>query len=308
MEGLPALRGLLERGYPLEAIITLRPELAAKRSGGADYHPVAEEFRIPLYEVSNINDEQSLHLLKDLSLDLAFLIGWTQIVRPDALSLVRIGMIGAHASLLPINRGRAPINWALIRGLEHTGNTLMWLSSGVDSGDIVDQTKISISPYDTCGSMYQKVAESNREMILKALPRILRGERPGTPQPVTESPILPGRRPEDGLVDWSQSNSAVYDFIRALTKPYPGAFSWLDARRCTIWNAALFPKSENSVLQPGRVLGPVISPSEAACGLAVECNDGVVVLLEIEADGIGCLSGTRLSDLPWTGKVFSNGS
>jgi methionyl-tRNA formyltransferase len=96
---------------------------------------------------------------------MVFVIGWTQILRPETLKLATIGMIGAHASLLPHNRGRAPINWALIRGEKQTGNSLIWLAEDVDSGDIIDQTVIPISPYDTCASLYTRVGESNKEMI-----------------------------------------------------------------------------------------------------------------------------------------------
>lgn len=108
VEGLPALRGVLEHGAQIEAVLTLRPELAAKRSGAADYSTLCREYEVPLYEIANINDTESLALLKRLALDIAFVIGWTQIVRREALQSVRIGMIGAHASLLPHNRGRAP--------------------------------------------------------------------------------------------------------------------------------------------------------------------------------------------------------
>ena len=134
-EGLPALQGVLERGYRVEAVLTLRPDLAAKRSGAAtDYWTLCREFGVPLHEVANINDQASLELLRGRDLDVVFVIGWTQIVRSPALRLARIGMIGAHASLLPRNRGRAPINWTLIRGEQQTGNSLIWLAEGVDQG------------------------------------------------------------------------------------------------------------------------------------------------------------------------------
>ena len=306
IEGTPALRRVLERGYHVEAVLTLKPEFAAKRSGAADYDTLCEEFNLPLYQIENINDSRSISLLKELSLDLAFVIGWTQIVRPEALSLVRYGIIGAHASLLPRNRGRAPINWALINGETQTGNTLIWLADGVDRGDIIDQTPIPITPYDTCASLYERVAESNRDMILRALPKLLAGERPAHPQTSIDEPDLPGRKPKDGLIDWSLGNAYVYNFVRGLTRPYPGAFSWLDGRRWTIWKCALLPETLYHSLQPGQVLGPVRSPEHSACGQIISCGKGAIIALEMEGEGGEILSGRRLSDQNWEGKVWAN--
>src|SRR5262249_25756157 len=160
-----------------------------------DYRGLCHRYGVRLYEVDNINDEPAIELLTRLELDVVFVIGWTQIVRARALSLARIGMLGAHASLLPHNRGRAPGSWALIHGEARTGNTLMWLDESVDGGTIVDQTEIPISIYATCASIYDQVAESNRAMILRLLPRLASGERPGRAQPHGDEPLLPGRRP-----------------------------------------------------------------------------------------------------------------
>jgi methionyl-tRNA formyltransferase len=306
MEGIPALRAVLEKGIGIEAVLTLKQDLAARRSGSADYDSVCGAFDVPLYEIANINDEDSLELLRRLDLDVAFVIGWTQIVRPQALRLAKIGMIGAHASLLPHNRGRAPINWALIKGMKETGNTLIWLAEGVDSGDIIDQRPIPITPYDTCASLYERVAETNRDMILGVIPKLMAGEKPGRRQPATDEPNLPGRKPDDGLINWSGSNLEVYDFVRALTRPYPGAFSWLDGQRWTVWQCALLPGSSSTAAAPGRVIGPLLSPVDGACGQVIGCGQGAIALLEIESESGEILSGRRLSDQQWEGKSWTN--
>ena len=305
-EGLPALQGVLERGYRVEAVLTLRPDLAAKRSGAAtDYWTLCREFGVPLHEVANINDQASLELLRGRDLDVVFVIGWTQIVRSPALRLARIGMIGAHASLLPHNRGRAPINWTLIRGEQQTGNSLIWLAEGVDRGSIIDQTLIPITPYDTCDSLYHQVAASNRDMILRVLPQLMVGKRPGRPQPHTDEAELPGRWPEDGLLDWSKPHLDVYDFVRALTRPYAGAFSRLDGKRWTLWRCVRLPEVYSSEAQPGQVLGPAFSFEEAACGQVVACSKGAIILLEEDEEG-KILKGPRLSDQVRQGKVWGN--
>lgn len=306
-EGLIAFEAVLEEGISLEGVITLEPEAAAKRSGAADCAALCERLGVPCFEVKDINDDSSLRLLQRLSLDVAFVIGWSQIVRPAALSSCRVGMIGAHASLLPRNRGSAPINWALIKGEKVTGNSLIWLADNVDEGDLIDQMEIPITPYDTCASLYEKVAETNRDMLLRAIPRLLAGERPGRPQAATDEPLLPRRRPKDGLVDWSRSASDLYNFVRALAAPYPGAFSHLDGQRWRIWNAALIPFAPAEKAAPGEILGPVCSPVDDACGLAVACGEGALVLLQIENDEGDVLQGRSLSEQTWRKGLWTDG-
>ena len=307
-EGVPALEALVAQRMPIEAVVTLNPVKAAKRSGAADYASLCRRFNLPLYEVADINDGESVALLKGLSLDIVFVLGWSQILRPATLATARLGMIGAHASLLPHNRGSAPINWALIRGETHWGNTLMWLGEDVDTGEVIDQTSFPISRYDTCATLYDRVASSNREMIVRVVPRLLAGDRPGRPQVRTDEPVLPRRRPGDGKIDWTQAAGAVYNFVRALTQPYPGAFSWLDGRRWTVWQAALVPDHRSPSARPAEVLGPVLSPVDAACGQLVACGtgEGALLLLELQADDGEVLKGRRLSDQQWTGKVWGD--
>ena len=305
-EGIQALRSLLESGIRLEGVITLDDTALAKRSAAAGYAVLLAPHGVPLHEVSSINDVSSVSLLRTMQLDLLFVIGWSQILSPEALSTARLGVIGAHASLLPHNRGSAPINWTLIRGETVAGNTLIWLTEGVDEGGIIDQLAFSVTPYDTCESLYDKVAETNETMILRLLPRLFAGDKPGRPQQHTDEPVLSRRRPSDGLLDWSQSAKQVYDFVRALTRPYPGAFSFLNKQRWIIQSCVLLPEELVSDADPGTVLGSVISPVAAACGLVVACGSGSVVILELEQSDGQILKGNALSDLERKGMVWTN--
>lgn len=306
VEGLLALGALVERGVAIEAVVSLKSETAADRSGNGsgEYRTLCRRLGLRLHEVNSINDVTSVELLRALDLDLAFVIGWTELLRPAVLTLARVGMIGAHASLLPHDRGRAPINWALIRGDCQTGNTLFWLTAGVDAGDVIDQVTLPITPYDTCASLYRTIAETNRDMILRALPALLVGQRPGRPQGPPSGPPLPKRRPEDGCLDWTRTSDEIYDFVRALTRPYPGAFTGAGADRLTIWRCARLPAAAIVGARPGEVFGPVVSPTEQACGQLVACGRGAIVMLEIEQTDGAVLRGRALSDLDWTGRVL----
>jgi methionyl-tRNA formyltransferase len=306
-EGIPALRALAENGYQLQAVITLTLQAAAKRSASYDYPALCRQLKLPLHQVADINHPTTIALLQSLDLDLVFVIGWSQILKPETLQTARIGMIGTHASLLPHNRGSAPINWAIIKGEGVTGNTLIWLSPQVDAGAIIDQVPFPITPYDTCDTLYRKVAQTNKTMILKVLPRLLAGDQVGIPQDRGSEAVLPRRRPRDGIIDWGKTNTQIYDFIRALTRPYPGAFSFLAAQRWLIWKAALLPGLGDHHLPPGTIIGPVVSPQPAACGQLVAAGAGFVLLLEIENEEGQALSGPALSDQSWSGKVWSSG-
>ena len=304
-EGLAALQALLDARAPIAAVLTLQPELAAKRSGGdgVDYAGVCARYGVPLHYIAGINEPDAFRILQDVAPDVLFVIGWHQIVRPPVMRLARRGLIGAHASFLPHNRGSAPINWAIMRGERQAGNTLMWLAEGVDEGDIIAQRAFPISPYDTCATLYARVAATNREMLLEILPQLLAGERPGRPQERSTEPVLPRRRPADGRITWDCPAASVYDFIRALTRPYPGAFSSLDGKQWWIWEAALTP-DHGRVGEPGDVLGPVRSPAPSACGQLVACGSGALILLEVQDDAGTTLRGQTLSEQQWTGKRF----
>jgi len=304
-EGLPAFEALLHARAPIVAAVSLTADAAAKRSAAADYAPFCHRAGVPLHRVSDINSPDSVALLRSLDLDVLFVIGWSQILRKDALATARIGVVGAHASLLPANRGSAPINWALIRGERETGNSLLWLAESVDAGAVIDQTSFGITPYDTCTSLYDRVAITNRDMLVRLSGRLLAGERPGVPQPVSTEPVLPRRRPADGLLDWAGPSRRVYDFVRALTRPYPGAFGQLDGHRIKVWQAALPPLGDATVAEPGTCLGPVVSPEDNACGQLVACGQGAVVLLEVEGEDGRVLRGRALSEEPWRGRTWT---
>ena len=306
-EGLAALQALLAAGAPIAAVLTLKPELAAKRSGGVDYTPVCDEYGVPLHFIAGINEPDAEQILSALAPDVIFVIGWHQIVRPPVMRLARLGLIGAHASVLPHNRGSAPVNWAIMRGERETGNTLMWLAEGVDEGEIIAQRAFPITPYDTCATLYALVAASNREMLLELLPRLMAGEHPGRPQQRGDEPLLRRRRPADGRITWDCPAPIVYDFVRALTRPYPGAFSALDGTQWWIWEAALPPDLGVVGGAPGEVLGPVRSPVQSACGQLVACGSGAVILLDVEDEAGTRLRGPALSEQDWTGKRWGEG-
>lgn len=302
-EGIPALEAIIARGQ-LVGAITLSRSAAAKRAAAADVAGLCAGAGAPVTAVEHINDTSSVETLRGWRADVIFVIGWSQILSAEALDCARIGTIGAHASLLPRLRGSAPINWAIIKGETSSGNSLMWLDADVDNGDLVDQRSFAISAYDTCATLYNKVAHTNRDMIVDALDAFERGEFPRRPQGPTEELLLPRRKPADGLIDWDRDASAVYRFIRALTRPYPGAFTHLDGQKYLVWAAAHLGSLSSGNAQNGQIVGAMRSPRAEATGLIVAVGGQGIALLDLESEDGTTLGGPTLADQPWQGKVF----
>lgn len=302
-EGINAFRRILESGRTIEKFITLDDESFGKRSAGTrEYADLCEEYDIEVAYVSSIKNDEAYRIILDVAPDLLIVLGWSEILPERILDIPTIGTVGAHASLLPHNRGSAPINWALIKGEEVCGNSLMWLVKEVDKGKIIDQISFNITMFDTCASLYEKVADANMVMIMRLIEQL---EKDGTTvmekENVSDEPLLPRRRPKDGLLNWNASNKQVYDFIRALARPYPGAFTYLNNKKYYIWSASLLPETcENS--DSGLIVGSCFSPISDACGVQVACGKGYIIVHELEDEEGKIFKGYDIAQLGLQGK------
>lgn len=283
MEARQPFRYLLEAGENVVGLVTLTEEAKQGLSGAVDLVPIAEAAAVPVLRVRSINSADTVAWVRALEPDLVIVIGWTQLLRDEMLRVPKIACLGFHASLLPKYRGRAPINWALIHGEEETGNTLMVLEPGADEGDIVAQRRIPITFEDDCRTLYEKVAETEADMLAEVLPLIRQGKLPRRKQDSSQATVMPKRRPEDGLIDWSRPARQVYDWVRALTHPYPGAFCHLEGRRIWIWKTGLC--ADGALGVPGIIARDADGWPLAATG------SGWVRLLSVEREGEKELSG-----------------
>jgi len=304
-EGLIAFENTLSANKNVVGFITLQEESFEKRSAGSrKYKNFCQQYGVPYYEVETIKNDESYDILSLIKPDLLVVLGWSEILPARLLTIPTIGTIGTHAALLPHNRGSAPINWALIHGETITGNTMMWLSAEVDAGDIVDQMKIPISLHDTCKTLYDEVAVTNSIMLSKLIAKLEKGIIPkiDIANETTEE-LLPRRRPKDGIINWNQTSKAVYDFIRALAKPYPGAFTYLDEKKWFVWRAMWLPICVNA--NPGEILGYSYGFAGDDSGLIVGTNDGAVILTELSDEDGRTYTGKDLIELSLRG-VFIN--
>lgn len=282
--GRRALIALCEAGVPPALILTYSDQLA-HRSGFASLTSIADKHEIPCVATSDINSAEVLDAVRSCGADLLVVAGWSQIVRHEMLSRFRLGAVGLHPTLLPEGRGRAPIPWTIIKGLRETGATLFRLEASVDSGDIVAQERYSVNRRDDAGTVYEKMAEVSVKLLLDNLPPLLEGTAGATPQ-VDVGTIWPRRRPSEGGIAWDELDAErIYDWVRALTTPYPGAFTHLrDGRRIVVWQAD-FLDGITVPAAPGEVVGEMWSTRQG--GIAVAARGGGVVILTLVQLGDG---------------------
>lgn len=257
-------------------------------SGAVDLSGTARAAGVPVLRGTDLDTPAMVTRIRALDPDLLVVVGWNRLLGPELLSVPRHGCVGFHASLLPRHRGRAPVNWAILRGETLTGNTMMMLDPGADTGDIVDRRTVLIGPEDTCGTVYDRVARAGADMLRTHLPGLLTGTAPRVPQDPAEGDVLPRRTPGMGVIDWGRPAPAVHDWVRALTTPYPGAFSVLDGERVMVWRTRP-PRGD----EPAGPSGSVLAVEE--CGVRVATRSGSVLVTHMSGQGRPPQPATRWS-------------
>jgi len=277
-EAVPALGVLIDSGAEIAEVVTMPAERAGSTSGFVNLEPLAQAHGIAVRRRADINSAESVRQVRELRPDLMVVTGWTRLLSAELLGVPSRGVVGFHASLLPHYRGRAPVNWAILRGEAAAGNTMMYLDAGTDTGDIIDQQAVPIALNDTCATVYAKVGEAGADMLRRHLPALLGGTAPRRPQGPADGPPLPKRTPGMGITDWNRPVRAVHDWIRALTWPYPGAFTFLAEQKVMLWASVLVDARAGGAA--GEVLG------WDADGVRIATADGVILLTSMsDADG-----------------------
>lgn len=200
---------------------------------------VAYKFNLNLYEEKNINDQNFLNKIKSLNLDLIVCVNFDQILKKDIINLPTIGCINTHASLLPKYRGRAPLNWAMINGEEYSGVTVHFIDEGIDTGDIILQEKIKIDEDYYISDLLNKVKNIYPKIVLNAI-RALESNNLNLIKPdLSKGFYVNKRSKDDGKIDFSKPSKDIMNFIKAISKPYPGAFLYHNNKKIVIWRARL---------------------------------------------------------------------
>ena len=212
----------------------------------ADLSIIAKTLGVPCYEVNSTDGKRITDyskIIEDFKLDVILVMGWYYMVPSKIRSLAKYGAWGIHASLLPKYAGGAPLVWAIIEGEKISGVTLFQLSDGVDDGDILAQSSFSINDTDTINDVYEKAIVESRKILQKCLTGV--SEITPYAQDKSKIQIYPQRSPKDGKIDWSWDSVKIKNFIRAQTKPYPGAWTVINNKKIIIWSADIIEIKEN---------------------------------------------------------------
>lgn len=202
----------------------------------ADFTSVVKTHQIPVQTLKrSMNDATLFESVKSWSPDAFLVAGWYHIIPKSWRELAPA--YGLHASLLPDYSGGAPLVWAIINGEEKTGITLFQMDDGVDSGPIAGQKKVSIYSDDTIATLYSRIEQRGLELLGETLPQLAKGRLKLRSQDESKRRLMPQRGPEDGLIDWKKEATYIERFIRAQTRPYPGAFTTIDGMPLHIWQA-----------------------------------------------------------------------
>jgi methionyl-tRNA formyltransferase len=287
--GYACLEKLLEMNANVAAVVT-HADNPLEKIWFHSVRDLAFENCIPVYQPRNVNDPRMVGAVRHIAPDVIFSFYFRQIIGRELLCIPRVGAFNLHGSLLPRYRGRCPVNWALINGEKETGVTLHRMDIKPDRGAIVAQRAVKIDFTDTGRSLFDKMSKASAELIAEVIPLMQKGKFHETEQEHSKASYFGGRKPEDGLIDWAQGAVKIYNLVRAVTDPYPGAFTFYRGRKLFIWWAEPDEQDAPSRARPGQLLLP-----GGEKGLAVATGKGILTLKRVQWEGEPELEGDRLA-------------
>ncbi len=276
--GVACLQELLDQGANVVAVVTHHDDPAETIWFGS-VAGLAAAHKIPSHTPGDPNTPEFVEEIRRLRPDFIFSFYYRRLLCAATLVIPRLGAINLHGSLLPKYRGRAPLNWVLIHGETITGVTLHYMDALADHGDIIAQRTVPIATEDTALTLSRKLTVEARMLLAETYPLILTGRAPRIPQDHAGATTFGRRTPADGLIDWSRSAWEIYNLIRAVTRPFPGAFTFLRGRRVILWRARP-PQVRPVPASPGTILGI----GEGGV-LAVATGERVLEVTRIQPEG-----------------------
>jgi len=276
--GVRCLKTLLSGGVAVPLVVTVADDPTENR-WYASVAEVARDYGLPLITASDANDPQLLSQIGALAPDFLFSFYYRAMLPAALLATARRGALNMHGSLLPHYRGRAPVNWAILRGERESGATLHYMLERADAGDIVDQLAVPILEDDDARDVFAKVTVAAEVILARSLPELIEGSAPRRPQPLLPGSYFGRRRPEDGRIDWSRGAQYIHNLVRAVAPPFPGAFAEVNGER---WGIHRTRRTGELSRLPPQLYG-----AGGRCYLV--CGDGGVLELLAAADARGAL-------------------
>jgi len=297
--GCVGINALVNAGYDITAIYT-HADAVGENQFFASVARTAAEQGIPVFAPEDINHPLWVDRIKSSEPEVIFSFYYRNMLCDEIINCAKQGAFNLHGSLLPDYRGRAPLNWALVNGETETGVTLHRMVARADAGAIVAQQRVAISAEDNARTLHSKLNQTAADLLSDILPRILTGDFTEQPQDNSKARYFGRRTPEDGRVQWDQPAAVIHNLVRAVTDPWPGAFSYVGASKFTLWKTRVH--SEMPAAKPGTVLST--QPLIIACGsealevLTGQSENGVYMQGSQLAQTLGLVPGALLNNLP----------
>ena len=269
--GYRCVSELLRQGADIALIFT-HEDSSTEEIWFESVRELAERQGIPCL-TSDINLPQNVERIREAAPDFIFSFYYRTMIKPALLEIPQQGALNLHGSFLPRYRGRVPVNWVVINGESETGATLHYMVEKPDAGDMVDQERVSIAFTDTAYDVFGKVTDAAVTVISRAWPLLRDGKAARIPMNLAEGSYFGGRKPADGRIDWTKSAVQIYNLVRGVTHPYPGAFTSLGGDTVVIWQA--WPVAGSGA--PGRIVSQ--NP------LLVGTGDGLLEIRSLQIEG-----------------------
>lgn len=273
------LKAMLDMKADIVGIFTQKRADARNNADWSDLSALAGLHHVPVFYFRKVSDKRTLNRIRDLRPDIVFVLGLSQLLPPEFLGIAPMGVIGSHPALLPRNRGRHPLIWALAKGLKRSGLTLFFIDEGTDTGDIILQREFEIRLTDTASDLYGKIKGLGIEMLRELIPLLEKERAPRIPQNDNRATYLRKRDKNDGLIRWEAGAMNAYNLIRALTHPYVGAHTIIKNDEVKVWRARP-PESPTMGNTGYYVPGEIVSVQDGEVG--VWANDGILCITGME--------------------------
>lgn len=268
-----AVTKLIDINANVVGICTL--EKSSFNTDHVDLTPLCLKHNIPVKYTTDINSKENINWIKELTPDIIFCLGWSRLIKSELLELPPIGVIGYHPTALPANRGRHPLIWTLVLGLEKTASTFFFMDEGVDSGDILSQRQIAILKSDNAGTLYRRITETALQQIEELVPALQSGIYQRFPQDNAKANYWRKRQEKDGVIDWRMAANSINNLVQGLTEPYAGAHFVHDGDTIKVWDTEVVVNSE-TYIEPGKVL------LADSAGIIVKTGEDSILLKKID--------------------------
>jgi methionyl-tRNA formyltransferase len=233
------------------------------------------------FETRRVGSSKWVQFWESSPTDLLFAVSWRFMVPATVYDRARLGAFVFHDSMLPEYRGFSPTVWSIINGEDHTGVTLFEIAEGVDEGDIIAQKRVPIGADDSIADVLEHVTQTYLDLLEQNLGNLINGNAPRRPQDHSRATYTSKRLPEDNQIEWTASTKSIYNLIRAVSVPYPGAFTYLSGEKIRIWSAVRMSSNRDYV---GRIAGRIVEvrPGE---GSVVLTGDSSLLLTKVQMEG-----------------------